>query len=206
MTEVITRYETVVSAQKAKVFEQNPTSTKTTSEVTLDNDTAKPGLESLAAPGRARMSAQPNAPAEKQIITTADVNADGGRPCLALFKAHPRNPAGPWIEIERHRLGTQTFIPLAGARYVVLVALGALDDTRPDESTLAAFAVDGHQAVTLRAGVWHHSLLALQASSFVVIERSAPSVDCDIANLSEPVSITVPPEFMQLAPQSVAPA
>ena len=135
-----------------------------------------------------------------------DLNADGGRPCLALFKAHPRNPAGPWIEIERHRLGTQTFIPLAGARYVVLVALGALDDTRPDESTLAAFAVDGHQAVTLRAGVWHHSLLALQASSFVVIERSAPSVDCDIANLSEPVSTTVPPESMQLAPQSVAPA
>lgn len=36
---------------------------------------AKPTLDSLAAPGRARMSAQPNAPAEKQIITTADVNA-----------------------------------------------------------------------------------------------------------------------------------
>jgi hypothetical protein len=35
----------------------------------------KPGLESLAAPGKARTSAQPNAPAEKQIITTADVNA-----------------------------------------------------------------------------------------------------------------------------------
>lgn len=36
---------------------------------------ARPSLEALAAPGRARMSAQPNAPAEKQIITTADVNA-----------------------------------------------------------------------------------------------------------------------------------
>lgn len=36
---------------------------------------ARPSLDSLAAPGRARMSAQPNAPAEKQIITTADVNA-----------------------------------------------------------------------------------------------------------------------------------
>jgi hypothetical protein len=36
---------------------------------------AKPGLESLAAPGRARTPAQVNAPAEKQIITTADINA-----------------------------------------------------------------------------------------------------------------------------------
>lgn len=33
----------------------------------------KPGLENLAAPGRARTPAQVNAPAEKQIITTADV-------------------------------------------------------------------------------------------------------------------------------------
>jgi len=36
---------------------------------------ARPTLEALAAPGRARTSAQPNAPAEKQIITTADIDA-----------------------------------------------------------------------------------------------------------------------------------
>jgi hypothetical protein len=36
---------------------------------------ARPSLETLAAPGRARTSAQPNAPTEKQIITTADIDA-----------------------------------------------------------------------------------------------------------------------------------
>lgn len=36
---------------------------------------AKPGLESLAAPGRARTPAAATPPDEKQIITTADVNA-----------------------------------------------------------------------------------------------------------------------------------
>ena len=36
---------------------------------------AKPSLETLAAPGRARTPAQVNVPAEKQIITTADINA-----------------------------------------------------------------------------------------------------------------------------------
>lgn len=36
---------------------------------------AKPGLETLAAPGRARTPAQSNVPAEKQIITTADIDA-----------------------------------------------------------------------------------------------------------------------------------
>ncbi len=135
--------------------------------------------------------------------TALDLTADGGKPCLAVFKASARNPAGPWHELERHRLGTQTFIPLDGARYLVMVALGG---DSPDPQTLAVFAVSGHQAITLRAGVWHHGLLALQDSSFVVIERSAQRVDCDVAYLDEPVSITLPQGFMQLAPQCAAPA
>ena len=131
-----------------------------------------------------------------------DLTADGGKPRLAVFKANARNPFGPWHELERHRLGTQTFIPIDGARYLVMVAMGS---EAPDPQTLAVFAVSGHQAITLRAGVWHHGLLALQDSSFVVIERSAQHVDCDIANLNEPVNITLPHGFMQPVPQFAAP-
>ena len=126
-----------------------------------------------------------------------DLTADGGKPCLAVFKASARNPAGPWHELERHRLGTQTFIPLDGARYLVMVALGG--DT-PDPQTLAVFAASGHQAITLRAGVWHHGLLALQDSSFVVIERSALHVDYDVAHLNEPACIRLPRGFMSAVP------
>ena len=97
-----------------------------------------------------------------------------------------RNPAGPWTELERHRLGTQTFIPLNGVRYVVLVALG---DAKPDASTLQAFTVSGQQAITLRAGIWHHGLMALSDGDFVVLERSADVVDCELARLDVPVSI-----------------
>lgn len=53
---------------------QDPADTPAPAPATLPAP-PKPGLETLAAPGRARTSAQPNAPAEKQIITTADVNA-----------------------------------------------------------------------------------------------------------------------------------
>ncbi len=52
------------------------------------------------------------------------LTAEAGAPCLALFRAQPRDPRGPWQQLERHRLGTQTFVPMGGARYVVLVALG----------------------------------------------------------------------------------
>ncbi len=114
------------------------------------------------------------------------LTAEGGVPCLAVFRAQPRNPRGPWQVLERHRLGTQSFVPMGGARYVVLVALG---DTQPDPHMLAAFTVAGHQAVTLRAGTWHHGLIAPQGGDFVVIERRGAEVDCELATLDEAVTL-----------------
>jgi ureidoglycolate lyase len=114
------------------------------------------------------------------------LTAEGGAPCLALFRARPRDPRGPWQVLERHRLGTQTFVPMGGAPYVVLVALG---DARPDEQTLAAFTVAGSQAVTLRAGTWHHGLIAPQGGDFVVIERRGAEADCECADLADAVTL-----------------
>jgi len=75
---------------------------------------------------------------------------------------------------------------MGSARYVVLVALG---DEQPDMSTLAAFAVGGQQAVTLRAGTWHHGLIAPDGGDFVVIERQAETVDCELATLTIAVTL-----------------
>jgi ureidoglycolate lyase len=115
------------------------------------------------------------------------LTADGGVPCLALFRAQPLDPRGPWQVLERHRLGTQSFVPMGGAAYVMLVALG---DAQPDEDTLAAFAVAGHQAVTLRAGTWHHGLIAPQGGDFVVIERRGAEVDCELATLPDAATLS----------------
>ena len=123
-----------------------------------------------------------------------DLTAAGGAPCLAIFRARARDPRGPWQVLERHRLGTQTFVPLAGVGCVMLVATG---DAAPDVSTLAAFVVTGHQAVTLRAGTWHHGLIALQDGDFIVIERLAAELDCDLATLHEAVTLALPVQGMQ---------
>ena len=114
------------------------------------------------------------------------LTAAGGTPCLAVFRAQARNPSGPWTQLERHRLGTQTFVPLGGARYLMLVALG---DPAPQVNTLAAFWVAGHQAVTLRAGTWHHGLIAPEGGDFVVLERAAAAVDCDTVELIPAVRV-----------------
>ena len=114
------------------------------------------------------------------------LTAEGGAPCLTVFRARARDPRGPWRVLERHRLGTQTFVPMGGVGYVVLVAAAA---DRPEPATLAAFDVAGDQAVTLHAGTWHHGLIALADGDFVVIERKGATVDCDVAELPEPVTL-----------------
>jgi ureidoglycolate lyase len=115
-----------------------------------------------------------------------DLYAHGGQPCVAVFRARAQALPGPWRLLERHRLGTQTFIPLAGARCVVLVARG---QTAPDLATLAAFAVHGAQGFTLHADTWHHGLIALDEGDFVVIERRGDTVDCEFAELEHPVTL-----------------
>jgi ureidoglycolate lyase len=122
-------------------------------------------------------------------IGELSLTAEGGTPCLAMFRAQAQGLSGPWRMLERHRLGTQTFVPLGGVRYVVLVATG---QAAPEPASLAAFLVAGHQAVTLRAGTWHHALIALDAGDFIVIERWAAQVDCELAPLAEPITLEWP--------------
>ncbi len=117
------------------------------------------------------------------------LTADGGAPCLAVFRARAQAPQGPWQVLERHRLGTQTFVPLAGARCLVVVALG---DAAPDPTTLTAFVVGGRQAFTLHPGTWHHGLIALDDGDFVVVERRAATEDCDVVHLAVPVHVQLP--------------
>jgi ureidoglycolate lyase len=88
-------------------------------------------------------------------------------------------------------LGSQSFIPLAGVPFVVVVALGdpAFQGKQPLESSLAAFWLDGSCGVSFHPGTWHHPLLAQRAGDFVVLERKALEVDCEIKPLRELVQI-----------------
>lgn len=107
-----------------------------------------------------------------------DLLADGGRPSLSVFRASA--VALPFVvrELERHRFGSQTFVPLGRTPFAVVVALG---DTAPDEDTMRAFLVDGCSGVTLSKAVWHHPLLALENGEFVVLERRGAEPDCEVA-------------------------
>lgn len=113
-----------------------------------------------------------------------DITGDGGTPCLTVFRTHGPAHAAPWTlhTLERHTLGSQTFVPLGDATCLVVVA-PTLPDGRPDTATLQAFLVGPGQGVTLHRGTWHHPLLTLGAADVLVLERRGARVDCELTTL-----------------------
>ncbi len=133
----------------------------------------------ISAAGRASRDINAGTSARAEMADP-DLLEQGGRPSLSVFRAQGAALPFTAAMMERHRLGSQSFIPLGGTPFAVLVALGS---DAPDPGSFAAFLVDGGSGITLRRGTWHHPLIALADGDFVVLERGAAQVDCEIVVL-----------------------
>lgn len=87
--------------------------------------------------------------------------------------------------LERHPLGSQSWIPCNQASFIAVVAPNGPDDA-PDESRLRAFYVEGNQGVNYHMGTWHHPLMTLgKQGDFVVVDRIGTAPNCDEVRLSQ---------------------
>lgn len=140
---------------------------------------------------------------ERIALGAPDLTQAGGSAALNLYRARANPLPFTAVELERHCFGSQSFIPLNGVRFVMIVALGdrtvhstgpageKIPGAVPLEHTIAAFLVDGSCGVTFKPGTWHHPLLAQEDGDFVVLERQGPVIDCEIKSLVEPVRIVL---------------
>lgn len=121
------------------------------------------------------------------LVDDLQLGTSDGRAQLALFRAQARSFPHAVTEMERHVLGSQSFVPMGAASRFVIVVARAGDG--PSADALVAFVTDGHQGVTLAPGTWHHALLAVDAGDFMVVERTAAALDCDVCELRGSVSV-----------------
>ena len=104
----------------------------------------------------------------------AEAEVEGGKTVISLFRARPLADL-VLRQFENHPLGSQTFMPLNGRPYLVAVAPpGDFDPAR-----IHLFRAEGHQGVHYRKGVWHHFLLVLEESDFLVVDRAGPGDNCE---------------------------
>jgi ureidoglycolate lyase len=115
-------------------------------------------------------------------LARIDVEDEGGRAIVNLFRGQPRLLPFEVKMMERHPLGSQAFLPLNDKPYLVVVApAGELD-----RSAVRAFVTSGWQGVNYAKGVWHHPLLALgEVSDFIVVDRSGGGVNLNEQDLDE---------------------
>lgn len=121
-------------------------------------------------------------------VARLELTRDGGQPSLSLFRVRQPTILPFALKLmERHAQGSQTFIPIGGATYFVVVAPAG---KAPGPGDLRAFTASGTQGINLRPGIWHHPLLALRAGDdFVVIERAGPGDKTEIIELPTGIAL-----------------
>jgi ureidoglycolate lyase len=139
-------------------------------------------LEGSTVPGRTYLSdtlanGRPHAPMSPAVATVEP---------KATF---PMRVTG----LERHEHSSQTFIPLAVSRYVVLATLDA-GGGGPDLGRLRAFVARAGQGVTYAMGTWHHPLTVLDgpASFAVLMWRDGTAGDEEFVPVDAPLTIVLP--------------
>lgn len=111
-----------------------------------------------------------------------------GRVGISLFTAQALPWQLPLQVMERHLLTSQAFIPMGQSLpMLVIVAPADIAAENLRAEHLRAFVTDGLQGINLAPGTWHHPLRALQAGTYAVVDRIAPSQsapDCEELDIS----------------------
>ena len=105
-------------------------------------------------------------------LARIDVAAQRGHALVNIFRARPLPMPLTIAMVEKHPLGSQAFVPLEAAPFLVVVAPPG-DTVEPDD--LRAFLAEAGQGVNYAPGVWHHPVIALgRETDFLVIDRGGP--------------------------------
>ncbi|WP_028747024.1 ureidoglycolate lyase [Rhizobium mesoamericanum] len=122
-------------------------------------------------------------------LAAAEAVGEGARVIINLFRGQPRVFPYEIGMMERHPFGSQSFSPISGRPYLVVVAA--------DEGGLPGrprvFLARCDQGVNYRRNVWHHPLMVLSAvSDFLVVDRDGPGINLEEYFFETPYIISEP--------------
>ena len=105
-------------------------------------------------------------------LARIDTAEDGGETTVHLYRSQPVTLPFLIERMERHPLGSQTFMPLHQQPFPVIVAPPGND---PEIQVIRGFITNGEQGINLHKGVWHHYQISLAGiCDYLVIDRKGP--------------------------------
>ena len=101
-------------------------------------------------------------------LAETDVVGAGAKTIISLGRARPYSLPLELKMMERHPLGSQAFIPMSDAPFLVVVAPD--DEGKPGEPV--AFMTQAKQGVNYQRNTWHAVLCPLnQDGDFIIVDR-----------------------------------
>ncbi len=122
-------------------------------------------------------------------LASADVTGEGARVIINLFRGQPRDFPYEVGMMERHPFGSQSFSPISGRQFLVVVS----EDEGGKPGRPQVFLARGDQGVNYGRNVWHHPLMSLGAvSDFLVVDRDGPGNNLEEYFFDTPFVISEP--------------
>lgn len=110
-----------------------------------------------------------------------------GRAGLSLFVAEPRTLPFQLDMVERHPLGSQAFVPMTHAPFLVIVA----PDRGGRPGMPRAFRTRPGQAVNYHRGIWHGVLTPLsEPGLFAVVDRIGEGTNLQEHRFPNPYTVS----------------
>ena len=117
----------------------------------------------------------------------AELDFHGGRAGISLFDAQPRSLPYVLDMVERHPDGSQAFLPMTHAPFLVIVAPD--DNGRP--GLPLAFQTRPGQGVNYHRGTWHGVLTPLSGPGlFAVVDRIGEGANLQEHWFETPYTVT----------------
>ena len=97
-----------------------------------------------------------------------DTLKDGGKTIVSIFSALKRNFPMKIDMMEKHPLGSQSFIPMKETTFLAFVAPSG---EFPEIDKIESFIIPPNTGINYKAGIWHFPLISTENTNFLVIDR-----------------------------------
>ncbi|RST86943.1 ureidoglycolate lyase, partial [Aquibium carbonis] len=123
-------------------------------------------------------------------LATVEAKGENARVLVSIFKGTPYPFPLELTLVERHPLGSQAFMPLTPAPFLVVVCP---DGPGGGPGTPRAFVTRPGQGVNYPAGRWHAVLTPIGApQDFLVVDRGGDGNNLEEHVFEEPWIVTLP--------------
>jgi len=101
-------------------------------------------------------------------LANVDTSSEGGKTIVSIFSALKRTFPMKIDMMEKHPLGSQSFIPMKETTFLSFVAPAG---ESPEISKIQSFIIPPKTGINYKPGIWHFPLISTEDTNFLVIDR-----------------------------------